>query len=179
MWKGTKLGQEKESRRLGKKSYRMAKIIRSLEFSPISYDAFWTVVLEKTLESPLGSKEIKPVNPKGNQPWIFIRRIDAEAEVPILWPPDVKSWLIIKDSGAGKDWRQEEKETTEDEMVEWHHWLDGHELEQTLGNSEGQKLGVLQSTGSQGVGHDQVTEQQTQYALVLPWLRCICKNLSK
>ena len=117
MWKGTKLGQEKESRRLGKKSYRMAKIIRSLEFSPISYDAFWTVVLEKTLESPLGSKEIKPVNPKGNQPWIFIRRIDAEAEVPILWPPDVKSWLIIKDSGAGKDWRQEEKETTEDEMV--------------------------------------------------------------
>ena len=87
---------------------------------------FWTVVLEKTLESPLDSKEIKPVHPQGNQSWIFIGRTDAEA--PVLWPPDVKSWLIGKDPDAGKDWRQEEKGTTEDEMVGWHHWLNGHEL---------------------------------------------------
>ena len=83
---------------------------------------FWTVVLEKTLESPLDSKEIKSVNPKGNQPWIFIGRTDAE--VPILWPPDVKSWLIGKDPDAGKDWRQVQKGMTEDEMFGWHHWLD-------------------------------------------------------
>ena len=89
---------------------------------------FWTVVLEKTLESPLDSKEIKPVNPKGNQSWIFIGRTDAEAETPILWPPDAKNWLIWKDSDAGKDWRREEKGMTEDEMVGSHHWLDGHEL---------------------------------------------------
>ena len=84
---------------------------------------FWTVVLEKTLESPLDCKEIKPVNPKGNQSWIFIGRTDAEAEAPVLWPPDAKNWLIGKDPGAGKDWRQEEKGTTEDEMVGWHHQL--------------------------------------------------------
>ena len=89
---------------------------------------FWTV-LEKTLESPLDCKEIKPVNPKGNQSWIFIGRADVEAETPILWPPDVKSWLIWKDSDDGKDWRQEEKGTTEDETVGWHHQLDGHEFE--------------------------------------------------
>ena len=88
---------------------------------------FQTVVLEKTLESPLDCKEIKPVNPKGNQPWIFIRRTDAEA--PILWPLDLKSWLIGKYPDAGKDWRQEEKGTTEDEMAGWHHGLNGHELE--------------------------------------------------
>ena len=83
-------------------------------------------MLEKTLESPLDFKEIKPVNPKGNQSWIFIGRTDAEAETPILWPPDVKNWLWIeKDPDAGKDWRQEEKGTTEDEMVGWHHWLNG------------------------------------------------------
>ena len=99
---------------------------------------FSTVVLEKTLESPLDSKEIKPVNPKGNQPWIFIGRTDAEAEAPILWPPDVKSRLIRKDPDAGKDRRQEEKGMTVDEMVGWHHWLNGHEFEQTPGNSEGQ-----------------------------------------
>ena len=86
---------------------------------------FWTVMLEKTLESPLDRKEIKPVNPKGNQSWIFIGRTDAEA--PILWPPDAKSWLIGKDPDAGKDWGQEEKETTEDEKVRWHHPCDGHE----------------------------------------------------
>ena len=86
-------------------------------------------VLEKALESPLDSKEIKPVNPKGNQPWIFIGRTDAEAEVPILWPPDAKSWLTRKDSNAGKDWGQEEKGATGDEIVVWHHWLNGHEFE--------------------------------------------------
>ena len=90
---------------------------------------FWTVVLEKTLESPLNCKEIQPVHPKGNQSWIFIGRTDAEAETPILWPPDGKNWLIGKDSDAVKDWRWEEKGMTEDEMVGWHHRLDGHEFE--------------------------------------------------
>ena len=90
---------------------------------------FWTVVLEKTLESSLGSKEIQPVHPKGNQPWIFSGRTDAGAETLILWPPDAKNWLIGKDPDAGKDWRQEEKGMTEDEMVGWHHWLNGHEFE--------------------------------------------------
>ena len=90
---------------------------------------FWTVVLEKTLESPLDCKEIKPVHPKGNQSWIFIGRTNAKAETPILWPPAVKNWLIWKDSDAGKDWRQEEKGSTEDETVGWHHRLDGHEFE--------------------------------------------------
>ena len=90
---------------------------------------FRTVVLEKTLDSPLDGKESKPVNPKGNESWIFIGRTDAEAETPILWPPDVKNWLIEKDPYAGKDWRQEEKGTTKDEMVGWHHRLDGHEFE--------------------------------------------------
>ena len=87
---------------------------------------FWTVVLEKTLESPLDCKEIQPVHPKGNQSWVFIGRTDAEAETPILWPPDTKSWLIWKDPDAGTYWGQEEKGTTEDEIVGWHHQLDGH-----------------------------------------------------
>ena len=100
---------------------------------------FWTVVLEKTLESPLDSKEIKPVNPKGNQPWIFIGRPDAEAEAPILWPPDAKSKLIGKDPDAGKDWKQEEKGITEDEMVGWHHQLDGHLFEQAPGVGDEQR----------------------------------------
>ena len=90
---------------------------------------FWTVVLDKTLEAPLDCKEIHPVNPKGNQSSIFIGRTDAEAETPIFWPPDAKSWLIWKDPDAGKDWRQEEKGSAEDEMVGWHHRLDGHEFE--------------------------------------------------
>ena len=93
---------------------------------------FWTMVLEKTLESPLGSKEIQPVHPKGNQPWIFIGRTDAETEAPIIWLSDVKSWLIGKDPDAGKNWRQEEKRTTEDEMVGWHRQLDGHKFDQNL-----------------------------------------------
>ena len=90
---------------------------------------FWTMVLEKTLESPLDFKEIKPVQLKGNQSWIFIGRTDAEAEAPILWPPDVKSRFIRKDPDAGKDWRREEKGMTEDEMVGWHHWFNGHEFQ--------------------------------------------------
>ena len=89
---------------------------------------FWTVVLEKTLESPLDYKEIQPVHPKGAQSWVFIGRTDVEAETPILWSPDSKGWLIGKDPDAGKDWGQEEKGTTEDKMVGWHHWLNGHEF---------------------------------------------------
>ena len=99
---------------------------------------FWAVLLEKTLESPLDCKGIKPVNHKGNQSLIFIRRIGAEAEAPILGPPDVKSWLIGKDPDAGKDWTYEKKEgTTEDEMVGWHHWLSGPEFGQDPGDGEG------------------------------------------
>ena len=90
---------------------------------------FWTVVLEKTLESPLNCKEIQPVHPKGDQSWIFMERTDAEAETPVLWPLDAKNWLIWKDPDAGKDWRWEEKGTTEDERVGWCQWLDGHEFE--------------------------------------------------
>ena len=90
---------------------------------------FWTVVLEKTLKSPLDSKEIQSVHPKGNQSWIFIERTDAEAETPILWPPDAKNWFIWKDPDAGKDWRWEKKGMTEDKMVGWHHRLNGHESE--------------------------------------------------
>ena len=92
----------------------------------------------RKLLSVLDSKEIKPSNPKGNQPWIFIGRTDAEAEAQILWPPDVKSWLIRKDPDAGKDWSQEQKGMTEDEMVRWHHWLNGHEFEQAPGVGDGQ-----------------------------------------
>ena len=98
---------------------------------------FWTVVLEKTLDSPLDCKEIKPVNYKGNQSWIFIGKTDAEA--PILWPPNSKSWLIRKDPDAEKYWKQEEKGMTEDKMVVWHHWLNGHDFEQALVDGEGQR----------------------------------------
>ena len=89
---------------------------------------FWTVVV-KTLESPLDCKEIQPVHPEGNQSWVFIGRTEAAAEAPILWPTDMKNWLTGKDPDVGKDWRGEEKGTTEDEMVGWHHWLDRHEFE--------------------------------------------------
>ena len=124
---------------------------------------FWNVVLGKTLESPVDCKEIKPVNPKGDQSWIFIGRTEAEA--PIFWPPDLKNWLIGKDPDVGKDWRQEEKGTTEGKMVGWHHWLNGHEFEQTLGDSEG--LGSLAccSPWSQRVRHDWGTE--------LNWIVCL------
>ena len=120
-------------------------------------------VLEKTLESSLDRKDIKPVNQKGNQRWIFIGRTDAEAATPILWPPDMKSWLIGKDPDAGKDWGQEEKGTTEGEMVGWHHRLNGHEFEQTPGVSEG--WGILACWSSWGLkesGHNLATEQKQE-----------------
>ena len=94
------------------------------------------MVLDKTIESPWDSKEIQPAHPKGNQSWMFIGRTDAEAEAPILWPPDAKNWLLEKDPEVGKDWRQEVKGMTEDEMVGWHHRLDGHEFEEALGVSD-------------------------------------------
>ena len=118
---------------------------------------FWTAVLEKTLEGPLDSKEIKPVHPKGNQSWIFIEGTDAETEAPILWPPDAKSRLIRKDPDAGKDWGQEEKGTTEGEMVGWHHRLNGHEFEQALGDDEGQ--GSLVCWSPWGLKESDMTER--------------------
>ena len=117
---------------------------------------FWTVVLEKTLESPLDCKEIQPVNPKRNQFQIFIARTDAEAETPILWPPDAKNWLTGKDPEAGKDWRQE-KGMTEDEMVGWHHRLNGHEIEQAPEVGDGQ--GGLVCYSPWGCKESEVTEQ--------------------
>ena len=119
---------------------------------------FWTVVLEKTLESPLNSKEIQPVNPKGNQSWIFNQRTHAEAEAPILWPPDVKNWLIRNGSDAGKDWGLEEKGTTGDEMVGWHHRLDGHAFERFGSWWWTGKSGMLQNMGLQRVRQNWETE---------------------
>ena len=116
--------------------------------------------LEKTLESPLDCREIKPVHPKGNQSWIFIGETNTEGEAPILWPPNVQSRLIRKDSHDGKNWRQEKKRTTEDEMVGWHHQLDGHESEQALGVGDGQGSGVLQL---QSIGCDWATELTNEY----------------
>ena len=116
-----------------------------------------SVVLEKTLESPLDCKEIQPVHPKGDQSWMFIGRIDIEAETPILWPPDVKSWLIWKDPDAGKDWGQEEKGTPEDERVGWHHRLDGHGFGWTPGVGDGQ--GGLACCGSRGCKESDTTER--------------------
>ena len=121
---------------------------------------FWTVVLEKTcwgVESPLYFKEINPVNRKGNQSWIFIGRTDAEAEATILWPPDAKNWLTGRDPDAGKNWGQEEKGTTEDEMVGWHHWLDGHGFGWTPGVGDGQ--GGLACCGSWGRKESDMTER--------------------
>ena len=117
---------------------------------------FWTVALEKTLESPLDCKEIQPVHSKGDQSWVFIGRTDVEAETPILWPPDVKSWFSGKDPDAGKDWRQEEKGTTEDEMVGWHHWLKGHGFGWTPVAGDGQ--GGLACCGSSGCKESNITE---------------------
>ena len=117
--------------------------------------SIWTVVLGKTLESPLDSKEIQPVHPEGNQPWIFTGRTNAEAETPILWPPDVKNWLIGKDPDAGKDWRWE-KGITENQMVGWHHWPNGHEFEYALGVGDGQ--GGLACCGSWGRKESDTTE---------------------
>ena len=122
-------------------------------------DAFWTVLLEKTLETPLDCKEIQPVSPKGNQSWIFTGRTDAEAETPILWPPEAKSWLIWKDPDAGKDWGQE-KGAIEDERDGWHHRLNEHEFGWTLGVRYGQ--GGLACCGSWGHRESDMTE----------WLNC-------
>ena len=129
---------------------------------------FWTVVLEKTLESPLGCKEIKLVNSKGNQSWIFIGRTDAEAETPILWAPDAMNWLIGKDSDVGKDWRQK-KGTTEDKMVGCHHQINGHESEQVPGVSDGQ--GSLACCSPWGCKESDMTER-------LKWLNGYTQQLS-
>ena len=117
---------------------------------------FWTVVLEKTLESPLDCKEIQSVHSEGDQPWDFFGRNDAEAETPVLWPPHVKSWLIGKDSDARRDWGQEEKGTTEDEMAGWHYWLDRREFEWSLGVGDGR--GGLASCNSWGCKESDTTE---------------------
>ena len=118
---------------------------------------FWTVVLEKTLESPLDCKEIQPVHSKGDQPWVFFGRYDAEAETPVLWPPHAKSWLIGKDPDAGRDWGQKEKGMTEDEMAGWHHRLNGREFEWTLGVGDGQ--GGLACCDSWGYKESDTTER--------------------
>ena len=117
---------------------------------------FWTVVLEKTLESPLDCKEIQPVHPNGDKSWVFIGRTDVEAETPVLWPPHAKSWLIGNIPDAGRDWGQEEKGMTEDEMAGWDHWLDGHESEWTLGGGDGQ--GGLECCDSWGRKESDTTE---------------------
>ena len=123
-------------------------------------------MLEKAVESPVDSKGIKPVNPKGNQSWLFIGNTDTEAEAPIFWPPDAKSQLIGKAPDAGKDWGQKQKRVAEDEMVGWHHLLNGHEFEQTPGDGEGwmvkaeAKPVMLQFMRSQRAGHELATEQQ-------------------
>ena len=118
---------------------------------------FWTVVLEKTLESPLDCKEIQPVHSKGDQSWVFIGRTDAKAETPVLWPPHGKSWLFGKDSDAGRDWGQEEKGMTEDEMAGWHHWRYGDESEWTRGVGDGQ--GGLACCDSWGRKESDMTER--------------------
>ena len=118
---------------------------------------FWTVVLEKTLESPLDCKEIQPVHSKGDQSWVFSGRNDAKAETPVLWPPHAKSWLIGKDSDAGRDWVQDEKGTTEDEMAGWHHWLNGGEFVWTPGIGDGQ--GGLVCCNSWGCKESDTTER--------------------
>ena len=128
---------------------------------------FWTVVLGKTLESPLDCKEIKPVHPKGNLSWIFIGRTDAVAESAIFWPPDEKIWLTGKDPDARKDWRQ--KWMTEDERIGWHHWLDGHEFEQAPGVGDGQGSLVCFSPWSCRVGHDWATELNWTHSSILAW----------
>ena len=133
---------------------------------------FGIVVLEKTLEIPLDCKEIKPVHPKGNQSWIFIGRIDAEAEAPIIWPPDAEL-IYLKDPDAGKDWRWEEKGMTEDEMVGWHHWLDGHEFEQALWVSDGQ--GSLACCSPWGRKGSDLTERVNWTELTVSILLLKCR----
>ena len=130
------------------------------------------MVLEKTLESPLDCKEIQPVYPKGDQSWVFTGRTDVEAETLILWPPDVKKWLIWKDPDAGRDWRQEEKGTTEYEMVGWHHRLDEHEFGWTPGVSDGQ--GGLACCGSWGRKESDTTEQLNWTEPMMWNFVCVC-----
>ena len=129
------------------------------------------MVLEKTLESPLDCKEIQPVHPKGDQSWVFIGRTDAESETPVLWPPDAKSWLIGKDPDAGKDWRREEKGTTEDEMVGWHHRLNGHGFGWTQGVGDGQ--GGLACCGSWGRKELDMTERLNWTEYAFKFLPCL------
>ena len=124
------------------------------------------VVLEKTLASPLDSKEIKPVNPKGNQSWIFSRRTNAEPKAQVLWPPDVKNWLIGKEPDAGRDWGQEEKGMTEDELVGWHHWLNGHGFGWTPGVGDGQGSLACYSAWGCRVGHIWVIELNWSISLI-------------
>ena len=133
---------------------------------------FWTVVLAKTLESPLDCKEIQPVHPKGEQFWVFIGRTDAEAETQILCPPDAKSWLIWKDPDAGKDWGQEEKQTTEGEMVGWHHWVNGHGFGWTLRVDNGK--GGLACCGSWGHRELDTTERLNWTELNMPQVTTPC-----
>jgi len=127
----------------------------------------WTVLLEKTLESPLDCKEIQTVHPKGNQPWIFIGRTDAEAEAPILWPPDAKSLLVWKDPDAEKDWGQEERRVTEDEMVGWHHRLNGHGFQWTPWVGDGQ--GVLVCCSPWGHKEPDMTERLNWTEFIHRW----------
>ena len=140
---------------------------------------FWTVVLEKTLESPLDCKEIQSVHPKGNQSWIFIGRTDAEAETPIVWPPDVNSWLTGKDPDTGKDWKQQKK-MTEDEKVGGHHWLDGRESEQAPGVGDGQgslarcsPWGRKESDTAKWLNWTELSRTGACAALACPWSTCI------
>ena len=143
---------------------------------------FWTVMLEKTLESHLDCREIQPVHSEGDQPWDFFGRNDAKAETPVLWPPHAKSWLIGKDSDAGRDWGQEEKGTTEDEMAVWHHRLDGHEFEWTLGLGDGQ--GGLVCCDSWGHKESDKTERLNWTELnwtewIYNWHKCVLMKASE
>ena len=136
--------------------------------SPHKHTAYDWLVLEKALESPLDCKEIQSAHPKGDQSWVFIGRTDVEAETPMLWPPNAKSWLIRKDPDAEKDWGQEEKGTIEDEMAGWHHWLDGHESEWTPGVGDGQ--GGLACWDSWGRKESDTTERLNWTELIYsPW----------
>ena len=147
----------------------------------------YTVVLEKTLESPLDCKEIQPVHSEGDQPWVFFGRTDAKAETPILWPPHVNSWLIGKDPDAERDWGQEEKGTTEDEVAGWHHQLDGHEFEWIPGVGDGQGGLVCCDSWGCRVGHDWATELNWTELCILGFLggasdkapTCQCKGCKR
>ena len=137
---------------------------------------FWNVVLEETLESPWDSKEVQPVNPKENHPWIFIKGADSEAETPILWPPASKNWLSGKDSDVGQDWRQKEKGTIKDEIFGWHHRLDGHEFEHAFGDGDGQEslaccspLGHKVSDTTEWLNNNKYMDKQQVYPFICQW----------